>query len=229
MVERAPSSTDSNHWDLCYPFLEELPVTGAAISIVGGSIQETVAYSDEVARTLDELQFELGEGPRWEAIASRLPVLIPDTGDDWDSRCPIFGAAVRRTPAKAMFVFPLTLGALDIGVVELYRTSPGKLSGTAQSVASALTERTSWTLLRRILAQDPDHEHSLGGVEGPSLSRREIHQATGMVLAQANVTATNALLLLRGHSFSESRSLREVAIDVIERRVNFAPLPPRAE
>lgn len=229
MVERSATTSQGGDASLCAPYLATLPVTGAAISISGGSMQETVCCSDRVARKLDELQFELGEGPRWDALSSRLPVMVPDTADSWHARWPVFGNAVHATEVRAMFVFPLILGAIDIGVVELYRTRPGVLNGASQALASDLTEVTSWTLLRRILAHEPDHDGSFGGTEGSSLSRREIHQATGMVLAQANVSPTDALLLLRGYSFSESRPLKDVAADVIERRLDFTPNPQRAE
>ncbi|MHA7272823.1 ANTAR domain-containing protein [Arthrobacter sp. TMT4-20] len=124
-----------------------------------------------------------------------------------------------------MFVFPLVLGAIDIGVVELYRTNPGKLSGANAAAAAVLTDQTSWRLLRRMLSREPGHDESFGGNDDTSLSRREIHQATGMVLAQANITATDALLLLRGYAFAEGLQLKEVAAAVIERRLDFTPKP----
>jgi len=223
MVERLPFTTCSTGPDLCSPYLEELPITGAAISVSGGSVQETVCCSDDLARHLDELQFELGEGPRWDAVSSRLPVMVSDTADDWHTRWPVFGNAVRALDVKALFVFPLVLGAIDIGVVELYRTRPGKLSNVSQAVASDLTNKTSWTLLRQILSQAPDHQSAFGGVDGTSLSRREIHQATGMVLAQTNINAPDALLLLRGYAFSEGLPLKDVALAVIERQLDFTP------
>ena len=47
------------------------PVTGSAVSTVGGFLgSETVAASDEYAARLDELQFDLGEGPCWDAVRS---------------------------------------------------------------------------------------------------------------------------------------------------------------
>ncbi|MHA7294785.1 GAF and ANTAR domain-containing protein [Arthrobacter sp. HLT1-21] len=223
MVERSPSTTIGDGANLCTPYLQELPVTGAAISVFGGSVQETVCCSDDLAHQLDELQFELGEGPRWEATASRLPVLIPDVTEDWHTRWPVFGNAVQATEVRAIFVFPLILGAIDIGVVELYRTRPGDLSSANQTAASVLTDRTSWILLRRMLSREPGHNESFGGNDGSSLSRREIHQATGMVLAQANINATDALLLLRGYAFSEGLPLTAVATSVVERRLDFTP------
>ncbi|WP_459315129.1 GAF and ANTAR domain-containing protein [Arthrobacter sp. TMT4-20] len=225
MVERCISTANSNGATLCTPYLTELPITGAAISVFGGAVQETICCSDDIARRLDELQFELGEGPRWEAASSRVPVLVPDTAENLHTRWPVFGNAVRATEVKAMFVFPLVLGAIDIGVVELYRTNPGKLSGANAAAAAVLTDQTSWRLLRRMLSREPGHDESFGGNDDTSLSRREIHQATGMVLAQANITATDALLLLRGYAFAEGLQLKEVAAAVIERRLDFTPKP----
>ena len=68
--------------DLCTPFLTQLQVSGAAVSMFGGAAPETlVCASDRLAARIDELQFDLGEGPRWEALRTRLPVLVPDVYD----------------------------------------------------------------------------------------------------------------------------------------------------
>jgi AmiR/NasT family two-component response regulator len=52
-------------------------------------------------------------------------------------------------------------------------------------------------------------------------SRRIIHQATGFVIAQLGISAEDAHLLLQGQAFSQGRSMREVAQDVIERRLTY--------
>jgi hypothetical protein len=57
-----------------------------------------------------------------------------------------------------------------------------------------------------------DHAHS---------SRAEIHQATGIVLAQLGVSAPQALARMRGHAFVEQRLLIDVARDVVSRRLQF--------
>lgn len=43
----------------------------------------------------------------------------------------------------------------------------------------------------------------------------EIHQATGMVLAQLGISAENALARLRAHAFAEQRPLVDVARAVV--------------
>jgi GAF domain-containing protein len=222
MVESAMSdAADTDGADLCAPFLEQLPVTGVAVSMFGGTAAASlVSASDELAARLDALQFDLGEGPRWEALRTRLPVLVPDVHShpySW----PVFNKAILDTGVAAMFVFPLTLGALDLGAVELHHTKPGSLSYNDHTTAAVLAGRTAWHLLRRILSiNSPDTDPS---EHNELMSRREIHQATGMVLAQAGTTAAEALLLLRAHAFANALTLREAADAVLLGRLSFAP------
>lgn len=207
---------------LCASFIDALPVTGAALSAFSGFQEETtLCASDELAARLDELQFDLGEGPRWEAARSRVPVLLPYVRSVTHDKWPVFGKALIDSDAQALFVFPLVVGAMDIGVAELYRTTPGELSESERVTARALADGAAWRLLRRILVPDVGDSPEAG----LSPSRREIHQATGMVLAQTGGTAADALLLLRGHAFANGQSVRETSSDVLERRLDFTPLP----
>lgn len=48
-----------------------------------------------------------------------------------------------------------------------------------------------------------------------------VHQATGMILAQVGTTAAGAFAL-RARSFFEGRPVRQVAREVIARRLSFA-------
>lgn len=108
---------------------------------------------------------------------------------------------------------------MDIGVAELYSYTPGPLSGPNLLNARSLANDAAWTLLRSILALDPDTDHQPGSM----LSRREIHQATGMVLAQTGGNAADALLILRAHAFANGLTLRQTADDVLDRRLDFTP------
>jgi AmiR/NasT family two-component response regulator len=54
-----------------------------------------------------------------------------------------------------------------------------------------------------------------------TIGRAEIHQATGMVLAQLDISADAALARLRAHAFVEQRLLIDVARDVVGRRLRF--------
>jgi len=207
---------------VCAAFVSALPVTGAAVSIFGTWLPETsVCTTDNLASRLDELQFDLGEGPRWEAVRTRLPVLLPYLRSHQHPTWPVFAQAVNETGVEALFIYPLVVGALDVGVVELYSDSPEPLGSADQALALALADRTAWSLLDRILTMNELQKRSPS--EAFPLARREIHQATGMVLVQLGLTATEALMRLRAHAFANNQSVRDVAREVVARTLIFTP------
>ncbi|MCU1410287.1 MAG: Antitermination regulatory protein [Rhodoglobus sp.] len=207
--------------ELAAPFVAAFPVDGASVSVLAGPVSGlTVAASDDVANRLDELQFDLGEGPCWTALAHRLPVLMDARAQnaDW----PMFREAVASDAiagrVRTMFAFPLAIGALDIGAIDLYSGDSSPLSPELVSEASSLADIAAWRVLRTIL-----NDHTQGyDSESIGYSRREVHQATGMIIVQLGVTPEDAELLLRAHAFAGSRTVRDVAKDVVERRLDFA-------
>lgn len=207
--------------DLCAPFLTVLPVTGVAISTVGNPFgSETVCASDGSAARLDEIQLDLGEGPCWEAIRTGAPVLVPDVQGATTARWPIALQGLQATGLGAVFAFPMRFGALDIGAVDLYTDEPSALRLELQDHALALTEAASRQVLRHALARtetDADGLLETGG----QYSRREVHQASGMLAAQTDADVDDALLILRGHAYAAGRTVRDLAAAVVARDVDF--------
>lgn len=226
MAEQWPAPSESFGAGLCADFLATLPISGIALSAFPGHAPETSIYaSDAISARIDELQFDLGEGPRWEALRTRRPVILPNVRLDGHAEWPVFAKAILEYDVAAMFVFPLTLGAVDVGVIELYSSFPGPLSPADHAAAVRLCDAAAWKLLRHVLTAGPGDDGDGGdpSMETSSLSRREVHQATGMVLAQTGLSATNALLLLRAHAFSQGLTVREVARDVVNKELDFTP------
>ena len=216
----AISRSHENRTNLSEPFLTVLPVTGAAVSVLVGSGQSTVSTTDAVATRLDEIQFDLGEGPCWDAMSTRAPVLSPDFAGEHSGPWPLFREGVRRDPigtdVRALFAFPLYVGSLNIGAIDLYADEPRHLEEIEVERVSKLAALVSWQVLRRVIGEDPSQE------DLSPLSRREVHQATGMVLAQLDISAEEAIVLLRAHAFSTGRAVRDVARDVVERKLDFS-------
>lgn len=204
----------------CAPFLSVIPVTGAAISTIGTLVApETLCATDDAAARLDEVQFDLGEGPCWEALATGRPVLERDVRDSGRGAWPAFVEAIRDLPVRGMFAFPLTIGRLNVGVIDLYSNEPTELHDEHQRDAAALADIAARQVLRELVVRSGDEEEDEVGGE---FSRRTIHQATGMVLAQLSVSADEALLILRAHAYASSRTVREIADDILARRLDFA-------
>ena len=206
---------------ICRACAAGLDVDGAAISIhTASDTRQTLAATDKTATVLEELQFTLNEGACVEAATTGNPVLVPDLLHSTEvERWPVFAAAVaERTQVRALFAIPLQWGAVNLGVLDLYRRAPGRLDDTRQRDALDAADIATVMLLGRVT--DPDGQAG-DRPDGTALSRPEIHQATGMVLAQLDTTAPDALARLRGHAFAHDRLLIDVARDVVTRRLTF--------
>ncbi len=219
-----PFTQDANgdDADLCSRFVEFLPVTGASISVFDeAGNQSTICASDGTAARLEELQFELGEGPHWEALHSGRPVLVPDLRSGNPSAWPVFSEAALHTDTGAVFAFPLTMGAVTIGVVDMYCSTLTNLSASAISTALNLAGSVTLPAARMAIRSANREDDSTTFGAAPEL-RRDVHQATGMILVQLNVSATEAFLILRAHAFSRGRTVHNIAQDVVARRLDFS-------
>ena len=65
---------------------------------------------------------------------------------------------------------------------------------------------------------DPD---SSAWAELNALSRTEVSQATGMLVAQLGVEPAEALVRLRAHAYATDRSATDVARDILDRRLQL--------
>ena len=207
--------------DLCAPFLDVLRVTGAAVSTLGDPFgSETVSASDDAAARLDEIQIDLGEGPCWEALRRRRPVLEPDLRHSPATAWPVALPALQETGLGAVFAFPLVVAGIDVGAVDLYSEVPTNLTDRDVRDATMLSMVLARQVLSRAIVAADEGSEDAGG--GGGWSRREVHQATGMILAQLRVSPADALLVLRGHAFASGRTVLEVAASVVDRSLDFS-------
>ncbi|RZS32778.1 GAF domain-containing protein [Herbihabitans rhizosphaerae] len=206
---------------LCAQGLTALPVAGVALALMTdeGPSGVVLAATDDRARKLEELQFSLGEGPCVEASRNGRAVLEPDLGSSGPTRWPAFGAAVLEAGVRAIFAFPLRVGAIRVGILDLYRDVPGWLS--AEDLAEALAFADAATVVVLYLQADSGAGLAPAALTEPIDNRAQVHQATGMITIQLDVEMAEALLRLRAHAYATSRTVSEVAVDVVDRRIRF--------
>lgn len=222
VAEEALTALAGTESRLYEPFLSVLPVDGLSISTFGDFLPaETISASDAQSFRLDELQIDLGEGPCWDALTTGAPVLEPNIRERPNRQWPAFSEAIASDDLGAVFAFPLMVGPLRIGAIDLYTSRPSRLSDLNVRHASGLAAVVSRLVLSRAIrlsegdvADDTD--------AGKQFSRREVHQATGMVLAQLGISALDAGLVIHGHAFAVGRFVQEIAEEIIERRLSFA-------
>jgi len=218
VTDDPPLSSDPAE-SLCGLFVDLVPVSGASITVFGRpGAHSTICVSDGIAVELDQLQFDLGEGPRFQTARTGRAAISEDVLTGVHSEWPVFGGAAARLGVGSVFSFPIRIGSALLGVADLYRRTTGPLGDDATKRARSIARRVAAPAVARAgrsaTSDEPDSRDS------PAL-RREVHQATGMILIQLEVSADEAFDLLRAHAFSQARTVEDVARDVVQRRLDF--------
>jgi hypothetical protein len=214
-----PSLVDA----LCASFVTELGVSGASISVVSfRGRQSAVSSTDPIAARAEAIQFAMGEGPHWEVLSTRAPALCPDIDAEGETRWPFFIEKARGLGIRACFAFPMLMGSALVGVVDLYSTTVRPVDQGFIVRASHLARRAASPSVQRAM-HSAAHHASEESLRAPAL-RREIHQATGIVLSQLDVSATGAFARLQGHAFATGRPIEEIAHEVVRGALVFSSL-----
>jgi hypothetical protein len=195
----------------------------AAISLVfAGAASGTLGSSGAGARAYDELQFTFGEGPCLDSVARRAPVLVADLANGNDGRWPAYGPAMLDYKIRGIFAIPVVVAGEFVGALDLFRAKPGELHVDDLAGAVAAAELAGMPLLDlmhsdlQAAVNDPDSD---AWAEFNALSRTEVSQATGMLVAQLGVEPAEALVRLRAHAYATNRSATDVARDILDRRL----------
>lgn len=209
----------------CEACVEQLGVSGAGLMLTG-SLQslEPVYVTDSRAAEIEELQATLGQGPGTDALESGRPILVWDLEAPMSARrWPMFASQVGRLGLCAMYSLPLALGAIRVGVLDLYDEGPGRLHQD-QLVDALIYADTALLLVldsQSGIATPVDAEH-LDGL-GPVLWHAQVHQAAGMVSMQLGVSPLDALVRLRAYAHMRNKRFTDVAHSVVQRRLRFSP------
>jgi hypothetical protein len=215
-MERGPAR-------LCEGCAELTAMTGAGIMLMSGDVPRgSICSSDEVSALIEDLQYTLGEGPCIDAYEQDRPVLEPDLASAGVRRWAAFTPGAVRAGARAVFGFPLQVGAVRIGALNLYRDAPGPLDDDQHAEALVLASVAARAVLGMQAGAPPG---TLGAELEGSDFRFVVHQASGMVSAQLEVSVAEALIRLRAYAFAHDRPLRAVAEDVVARRLRLPDGP----
>ena len=209
---------------ICASAATLLPVNGAGLSLIGGVRGHRILVhgTDPTAQRLEDLQLTLGVGPCVESVQQGGPVLVPDLATQSDARWPGFVGPALDAGVRAMFAFPLQIGAVRIGARDLYRDETGGLDDDQLADALVFTDLAATALLDSPLDGEATwHEPS----DWLSQADAVVYQASGMVKVQLDVPIDQALLRMRAYAFLHDRTITWVARQIVERRLRLEPDP----
>jgi len=195
-------------------------VNGAGVMLMSGDIPRgSLCTTDEVSQLIEELQYTLGEGPCVDAYKQDKVVAEPDLADPVTRRWPAFTPPVLQAGVRAVFGFPLRVGTVHLGALNLYRDLPGPLTGDQHADALVVADVAArWVLEAQAGAPVDMVAEEL---EVSADFHFAVHNAAGIVSVQEGISVTEALIRLRAFAFSSDRLLADVAQDVIARRLRL--------
>jgi GAF domain-containing protein len=202
---------------LCHRCQAEANADGVGLAVISSDgVPEPTFVSDSRSRLIEDLQFTLGEGPCVDAVRSGSPVLLDDVREITDAtrRWPAFAKEAESSGIRAVFAFPVRVGAIALGILDLYRSQPGTLDAEELAAVLRTVDRIASVLLD-VSAAGGD------GVTEPTY-RLVVHQAAGMVMAQSDSNIASALARLRATAFSEEIPINDLAADIVAGRRRFS-------
>lgn len=205
---------------LCDVCAEVTGVTGAGIMLMSGDIPRgSVCTTDAVSSLIEQLQYDLGEGPCVDAYHQDRPVLEPNLADPATARWLAFTGPAVDAGARAVFGFPVQVGAVRLGALNLYCDAPGPLSDDQHADALLMAGIVAQALM--LLQAGAPAGTVAAELEANADFQYVVHQASGMVAAQLDVGVGRALIRMRAHAFGNDRTLTDIARDVVDRRLRF--------
>jgi hypothetical protein len=205
---------------LCLATTDVLGVCGAGLVLMSaGRTLACVGVSDSVTEVVEQLEYTLGDGPCVEAYRNKTPVFDPDLADETTIRWPEFRSGALAAGVKAAFGFPLLVDWVCIGALTLSHDRPGALTDRQVGDALVVADLAGRMLLR--WQADAAPGTVAWQLEHVPKHGIEIHQATGRISVQADVSLTDALVLLRAYAFANDRPIGEIAHDVASGELRF--------
>jgi hypothetical protein len=216
----AGADTELGAGRLCQVCAAVTAVSGAGIMLMSGDgPRGSLCTTNQVSARIEELQYTLGEGPCLDAYHQDRPVLEPDLADPATPRWFGFAGPAVEAGVRAVFGFPLQVGSVRLGALNLYCDRPGPLSDEQYADALVMADVAARAVLVMQAGAPPGA--LAAELEAGADFQYVVHQAAGMVSAQLDASVGQALIRLRAYAFGHDRRLVHVAQDVVSRRLRF--------
>lgn len=178
----------------------------AGISVAKSGRVRTLAASSELLRIIDDLQFQLGEGPCFDALHEHEVVTATDLATD--PRWPRWGLLMaERTGIHASMSFGLGSNGEALGALNLYSRTPGSFGPQDAVLGYVVAAYT---------AADVAKTRQVQQLSTALESRTVIGQATGILMERFGLDAQSSFDVLSRISQTNNIKVAAVAAGLVE-------------
>lgn len=179
---------------------------GTSICLVAKRRVTSVAWSDDISRTVDRIQSEAGEGPCIDGLEENE---VFETGDlATEERWPNFSTRVHvETGIRSMLFLRLFVGENTIGTLNLYSTASDAFADSDIALGSIFAAHAAVAMQAARRGAQLEHKAN---------SRDVISRAKGILMARSGVDDARAFQLLKAASQRMNMKVRDVAEHIAE-------------
>lgn len=177
---------------------------GISVTHADGRI-ETVAYTDQLVLRLDELQYDLDEGPCLSAIRQDGMVLVNHA--DKEQRWPRFMEGAAALGLRSQLGLRLYANHQTVGGLNLYATTSDEIDPEIVQIANIFAEHAALAL-----GQARVEENLIQGM----MTRQRIGVAIGLLMGQYDLDEDRAFQYLARVSQTSNIKLRQIADEIVD-------------
>jgi GAF domain-containing protein len=184
-----------------------------------------VASTSEDVRLVELFELDASEGPCFSAFHTSTPVDHPLTASP-EPRWPHFSTRARHSGYASVYAAPILLRSQTIGVLNLFRRTPGSLSEADRALARALADATAISLLQQTTLDQ--HRTVQSQLQRALDTRTVIEQAKGFLAARLAIDPDTAFQRMRTHARHHQIRIADLARAIVDKTATLPP-PPAAD
>jgi GAF domain-containing protein len=195
--------------------------SSCGVTVRQNSRPVTLAASDQRAGQIDQLQYDFGEGPCLDTLATGKIHYIADTASE--QRWPRFCPAAHEQGVRSCLGLPLSGPSGSMGGYNLYSIWPDAFAEDNREQLELFAANAAGAIA--VAMKLADQTQMSDDLHGALASRAVIDQATGIIMAQQRCSATAAFDILRQASQNRNVKVRDLAAEIVS-NVGGAPPEP---
>ncbi|MFF0251122.1 ANTAR domain-containing protein [Micromonospora zamorensis] len=185
------------------------------VTLVRGQVASTGAFSGELARQLDEWQYEEHRGPCLDASASGDTISVPDMGAE--ERWPTWAERARAAGVRSSLSIGLPIQGSVVGALNVYSDSANAFDSSSIANAEGFAAYAAVALANAHLYENA--ATLAAQMQEAMRSRAVIEQAKGIIMGDRRCSSEEAFALLSKISQDTNRKVREVAEALVAQAV----------
>lgn len=185
-----------------------------SVTLVRDGTAHTAAFTDDLARDMDERQYTQGRGPCLDASTSGGVVSIPDLAAE--DRWPDWAERGTKAGVGSSMSIGLPIQDAIVGALNVYARTPHALDD--DDTLSVLQTFAAYAAVALANAHLYDSTATLARqMQEAMAGRAAIEQAKGIIMAERRCTPDEAFKILSKVSQDSNRKVRDVAQALVDR------------